>query len=232
MINVQYPFLDLTKALLSLIKNLKPADCDKKTLLKDYKITKLVKYLLALHINNLAQSADAFTLSLDETDTSLDLTFIAENINKLEKVLKNKGDVDIDKTKYSQAWLIQQYIRQALNNQDLIKKEFYFPFLDTLMLRLTTHYQHIKAEDGTAIKIEIVGEAGGVWVIEKTKIGWQKSSTNKIADITVYLDQQIAWLLLSNALYVNEIGQFYQIIGDKSLGSHFLKMRTTPFLTL
>jgi hypothetical protein len=103
---------------------------------------------------------------------------------------------------------------------------FYFPFLNAVMQNLANHYLNMYAEIGTTLLVEIVGQAGGKWIIQKQQIGWKNiESQYDGADATIYLDQQLAWLLFDGALNLNEIGQYYQIIGNKRLGNHFLNFR-------
>ncbi|HET8828061.1 MAG TPA: hypothetical protein VFM79_01910 [Pelobium sp.] len=225
MINVQYPFTDLTKALLTLIQTLKPTDWDKTTLFKNYQISLLITHLLKVHIDIIAHPHHSFTPNIDNNDTALTRGFVENQVKEIKEILVK--DKKVSQVQYSHCWLVQQYIRQALNNQDLLQRIFYFPFLDATMNGFVSYYLAVDAEKGTIIKVEIVGEAGAIWAIEKAKIGWQKTSSAHTATTTLYLDQQIAWLLFANSLHVNEIGQYYQIIGNKLLGSHFLNMRTT-----
>lgn len=224
MINVQYPFTDLTKALLTLIQVLKPTDWDKTTLFKNYKISLLITHLLKVH-NDVIAHTDSFTPNVGNNDTVPTQDFVENQVKELKENLGN--DNEVSQLQYSHCWLLQQYIRQALNNQDLLQSVFYSPFLEAVMNCFVSHYQAVDAEVGTVVKVEIVGEAGAIWAIEKVNTGWQKTNSDQTAATTLYLDQQIAWLLFANSLHVNEIGQFYQIIGNKLLGSHFLNMRST-----
>ncbi len=231
MINVQYPFLDLTRALLALLQNLKPTEGDKLTLYKSHKISMIANQLVQIHINKLTTSSDkVITLNMDDTDTTVDFD-LNEYVKELELIVNNKTEFNsITAKEYCYCWLLQQYIRQALNNQSLLQKAFYFPFLNLVMQGLAVHYHNMEGTEGTVIKVEVVGEAGGVWMIEKVGTGWQSINMDKPDNTTIYLDQQVAWLLFSDSIYVNEIGQFCQIIGSKQLGNHFLSMRTSIVL--
>jgi hypothetical protein len=224
MINDKYPFSDLTEALLTLLRELKSTDWDKKTLLNNCKVSILVNYLVNTHLVILNRLNPTFTLN---TDTDVTINLIIEQVEKLESALKNGVDLKhVNENQYCNCWLLQQYVRQAINNQHLLKRVFYFPFLNMVMQNFANHYQKVNAEIGTILKVEIVGEAGEVWIIQKQQIGWQNiEPKNNDADVTIYLDQQLAWLLFDGALNLNEIGQYYQIIGDKQLGNHFLNLR-------
>jgi len=224
MINDKCPFLDLTEALLTITRDLKPTDWDKRTLFNNCKVSILVNYLVNRHIVILNRIN---VIDILNPDTDVTPVLIMAQVKKLEYVLKNgKNLKHEDKTQYCNCWLLQQYVRQALNNQHLLKRMFYFPFLNTVMQNLANHYLNIYAEIGTTLLVEIVGQAGGKWIIQKKQIGWENiESQYDGADATIYLDQQLAWLLFDGALNLNEIGQYYQIIGNKQLGNHFLNFR-------
>lgn len=126
---------------------------------------------------------------------------------------------------YTERWLHQQQIRFALNDQMLLQKKFYVPYLEIVMQALPHTYNKVKAPLNTTVKVEIVGESGGVWVLQKEKNFWSFTD-DKVAnpDALIYLDQQIAWLLFSKGIDPLEAAQYYQIHGDVSLASHTLKM--------
>lgn len=125
---------------------------------------------------------------------------------------------------YTERWLHQQQIRFALNDQTLLQRDFYFPYLKTTMQALPYTYIKVKAPIGTTVKVEIVGDAGGTWVIKKEKFLWSfVDSDTKDTDALVYLDQQIAWLLFSKGINIFDAQQYYQLHGDTELGSHALK---------
>ncbi|HEX7366294.1 MAG TPA: hypothetical protein VF273_04315 [Pelobium sp.] len=226
MINVQYQLSDLAKALLKLLPTLNDKDWNKKTLLKNQTVYSLSAELLQFYIGQLTAAADNTLLCLAAADTTTDLSLIKKRTELLLNLLKIKASVGVSEKVYAQAWLAQQYIYQSLNNQELLQPNFYYPFLTKVMKALVKHYQSVDAADGTAIKIEIVGASGGSWTIKKTATSWKLIASAVQENSIVYIDQQIAWLLFTGALHVNEIGQFYQIIGDQLLGRHFLTFRT------
>ncbi|HEY1010356.1 MAG TPA: hypothetical protein VGE58_09605, partial [Daejeonella sp.] len=107
----------------------------------------------------------------------------------------------------------------------ILNRELYFPFLQISMLALPFHYSTQTAPEGTTIKINIVGEAGGSWVISRTEKSWEFSSTDAEANNQVYIDQNIAWMLFSKGIDIYEAQQYWQISGNYQLGFHALKMR-------
>ncbi|OAQ39102.1 hypothetical protein A5893_10555 [Pedobacter psychrophilus] len=128
---------------------------------------------------------------------------------------------------YSERWLHQQQIRQALNDQILLESKFYHPFLEISMQALPHTYKNIEANNGDTLKVEIVGEAGGTWCIIKKNDRWNFTEENeKNPKALIYIDQQIAWLLFSGGINPMDASQYYQIHGDFNLASQVLKMKS------
>ena len=128
---------------------------------------------------------------------------------------------------YAKKWSHQQQMRFALNDQLLLKRAYYFPFLDIIMRALPHTYLNVKAPIGATVKVEIVGEAGGVWCIIKEKESWLLTSQEiKNPTALIYIDQQIAWLLFSKGINPMDAAQYYQLHGDTDLGSHALQLTT------
>ncbi len=128
---------------------------------------------------------------------------------------------------YSERWLHQQQIRQALNDQTLLQSKFYHPFLEISMQALPHFYKNIEANNGDTLKVEIVGEAGGIWCIVKKDDEWIFTQENEINPKSlIYIDQQIAWLLFSGGINPMDASQYYQIHGDVNLASQVLKMKS------
>ena len=152
--------------------------------------------------------------------SGLSIKDISDNL--LENNEQDKLDIHHH---YSKSWLQQQQIRFALNDQFLLKKAYYFPFLDIIMQALPHAYLNVKAKIGATVKVEIVGEAGGVWSIIKEKAsGCFAEHEIHEPDALVYIDQQIAWLLFSKGINPMDAAQYYQLHGDTALGSHALQL--------
>ena len=126
---------------------------------------------------------------------------------------------------YTERWLHQQQIRFALNDQKLLSRKFYLPYLKTVIQALPYTYQKIKAPIGATVKVEIVGDAGSYWVIKREKKNWNFVDNDvDNPDALVYIDQQIAWLIFSKGIKPMDAQQYYQLRGDTELGSHALNM--------
>lgn len=127
---------------------------------------------------------------------------------------------------YTERWHHQQQIRHAVGAISILTKKLYHPFLEICMHALPYHYRNVEVGDGTLIRIEVVGESGGVWSIQQNLGAWSFSDSSAQADSMVFIDENIAWMLFSNNIEVNEASQFWQVLGNRELGIHALFMKT------
>lgn len=127
---------------------------------------------------------------------------------------------------YTERWHHQQQIRHAVGAESILTKQLYHPFLEICMQALPYHYRNVEVSDGTLIRIEVVGESGGVWSIQQNLGVWSFSDSSAQADTMVFIDENIAWMLFANNIDAGEASQFWQVLGNRELGIHVLSMRT------
>lgn len=125
---------------------------------------------------------------------------------------------------YTERWHHQQQIRLAVGAESILERELYFPFLEISMLALPFHYSSKRAIEGTTVKINVIGDAGGTWTIIRKTDAWEFTQVDLETNNQVYIDQNIAWMLLSKGIDISEAQQYWQIKGDYELGLHALKM--------
>jgi len=126
---------------------------------------------------------------------------------------------------YTEKWLHQQQIRDAVNKPGLMTREFYYPFIDIFMLALPHTYRDVKAENGTSIKLTITTKIGGSWILKRFNETWKadKSSVeNPTTEISI--DPDIAWKLFSKSLRPQEVKDKITITGNQQLGEVALTM--------
>jgi hypothetical protein len=77
---------------------------------------------------------------------------------------------------YTERWLHQQQIRDALERPGIMISKFFYPFIHTFMQGdLPKAYQEVIAETDTHITIEVTGGIGGVWhLLIPTKPGFRR----------------------------------------------------------
>lgn len=125
---------------------------------------------------------------------------------------------------YTERWHHQQQIRQAVGAESILQRELYYPFLEISMLALPFHYRLKEAALDTVVSIHVVGDAGGSWSIVRQSDNWKFTETPSETHTQVYIDQNVAWMLLSKGIDFSEAEQYWQVVGDFDLGFHALKM--------
>ncbi len=95
---------------------------------------------------------------------------------------------------YTEKWLHQQHIREAVGKPLLTERHWLFPVLDTFLRALPHHYRNVDAPDGTNIAIQVNGEAGGEWSLIKGHAHWHLfAGHDPRAAARIVLDQDLAW---------------------------------------
>jgi uncharacterized protein (TIGR03083 family) len=124
---------------------------------------------------------------------------------------------------YTERWLHQQQIREAVGASPLTSRRWLYPALDIFVRALPFTYRAVTAPPGTTLRLDIGGEAGGSWTLGRTRESWQLLSGADPAWTTrVSLDQDAAWRLFSKALTPDRARHEIQIEGDAGLGRTFL----------
>lgn len=126
---------------------------------------------------------------------------------------------------YTEKWLHQQQIRDAVGRQALFTRELFYPFIDTLMMALPFTFREVEATPGTTLQMTITGDAGGSWFLEADKSKWllTKDPVNDPAT-RVKIDPDTAWKLFSKSIRPEQVRDVVEIIGDQALGEKALTM--------
>lgn len=120
---------------------------------------------------------------------------------------------------YTERWLHQQQIRQAVGAQLLSGREWLHPTLDIFMRALPFTYRTVDAEVGRSLGIEVSGDAGGVWTLVKEAEGWRLfSGSEEPTAARVIMDQETAWKLFSKGLSNDQARRSIRVEGDPRLG--------------
>ncbi len=126
---------------------------------------------------------------------------------------------------YTEKFLHQQQIRDAVDKQGLMTKELFYPFLDTLMYAFPYTFRDVSAKTGTVVSIKVTTEIGGQWQILKTDNHWTlRKDENGNAHSQVIIDPHTAWKLFSKSWRPEQVKDKIQILGDQIFGEQALKM--------
>jgi hypothetical protein len=126
---------------------------------------------------------------------------------------------------YTEKWLHQQQIREAVKKPGLMTKEFFYPFIDTFMLGLPHTFRDIIASEGTAIQVAITTDIGGSWFLVRKNDSWilEKTIPAKV-NSEVQISPNIAWKLFSKSIRPEAVGNDIIITGNQNLGNAVLSM--------
>lgn len=126
---------------------------------------------------------------------------------------------------YTEKFLHQQQIRDAVDKQALFTKELFGPFIDTFMYALPHTYRNVDAAIGTTVQVIITTEIGGEWIICKQAQGWQfVSSISTEPNGSLSIDPNTAWKLFSKSMQPADALTFVELAGDKTLAANALQM--------
>jgi uncharacterized protein (TIGR03083 family) len=119
---------------------------------------------------------------------------------------------------YTEKWIHQQQIRDAVGRPGIMSKELFFPFIDTFMCALPHTYKYVNAPTGTSVEVVISSDIGGVWHINKTDEGWVLRKTTRLQpNARLTLDPDTAWKLFSKGIMPEDALEKATLEGDEQL---------------
>jgi uncharacterized protein (TIGR03083 family) len=119
---------------------------------------------------------------------------------------------------FSERWVHQQHIRDAVGTPGLNGPSFVKPLLATLLRSVPLAYAGTAASEGTEVAVQIEGRGGGAWAIVRQGDGWTLyEGRAKEAAATVSLDQDTAWRFLVRNIPEKEARKRAGTSGTKAL---------------
>jgi uncharacterized protein (TIGR03083 family) len=126
---------------------------------------------------------------------------------------------------YTEKWLHQQHIREAIALPVLMDRKFTFPVFDTFLRALPYTFRNIDALNGTGITVRITGSAGGDWSLVRLGGSWQLFFGNDPLSLcSVEMDQSLAWKLFTKGVSPSQARDLVHLDGDPLLGEKVLQM--------
>lgn len=120
---------------------------------------------------------------------------------------------------YTERWLHQQQIRDAVGAEPLTGRTWLHPVLDLFMRALPFTYRDVAAKQGSAVVVAVEGEAGGDWTLRREIEGWRLySGAAPRPSATVTLSDDTAWRLFSKGLTPDAARSRVRLDGDQTLG--------------
>ncbi len=126
---------------------------------------------------------------------------------------------------YTEYWHHQQQIRDAVDKQGIMSREFFYPVINTFFQALPNTFKDVEAEEGTTIETKITSEAGGTWYLIRSAEGWKLESNAQSTPLaSVNIPIELSWVLFSKSIRPHEIMDRIEIEGDKDLANKVLEM--------
>jgi uncharacterized protein (TIGR03083 family) len=128
---------------------------------------------------------------------------------------------------YTEKWLHQQQIRDAVNKPGIMEKKFFHPFIQTFLYALPYTYRSVDAAEGTVVRVTIPGTEGGSWGMERTQEHWVLNSENSYqqdAAAELIIEADAAWKLFSKSKRPQEVKDQVVLRGDEQLATVALDM--------
>jgi uncharacterized protein (TIGR03083 family) len=124
---------------------------------------------------------------------------------------------------YTERWVHQQHIRDAVGRPGLMEPRWLAPVLATFARALPRALRDAAAPDGTTLQLTIRGEAGGAWVARCEAGAWIMGQASGLAaDATIELDQDDAWRLFTKGISPEQARSVARIAGDSALAARAL----------
>jgi hypothetical protein len=152
---------------------------------------------------------------------TVDLDEISAEVSWISKdTLPNWTDIARE---YTERWLHQSHIREAVSLPLLYERKLLHPFIQTYMLAVPLTYESVNSNTGDVIEIVVEGKAGGNWSLQKEQRCWKlhdkmlkKRSVTKIT-----IDQDKLWRLFSKGMSKEEAKESARIEGNGVLADYF-----------
>ncbi|MCH7577299.1 MAG: maleylpyruvate isomerase family mycothiol-dependent enzyme [Chloroflexi bacterium] len=124
---------------------------------------------------------------------------------------------------YTERWLHQQQIRDAVGKPGLKESRAFAPVLDTFVRALPHTFRGVLAPEGALVKLAISGDAGGEWSLVRGDGKWGLYLDADVEPIAVVvMDQETAWRLFTKGISKDEASANATLSGDRSLGMKVL----------
>lgn len=129
---------------------------------------------------------------------------------------------------YTEKWLHQQQIRDAVKKPGILTKEFFLPFMDTVVHAFPCTYQHVQAERGATIQLKVTGKVNGRWFLVKEEKWTLHQTTTTTPTATIEIEAETTWKLFSKSWTPENAASQIKIKGNMALGE--ILLQTVAFM--
>ena len=126
---------------------------------------------------------------------------------------------------FTEKWIHQAQIREAVERDGLTDRRFLHPVLDTFMRALPFTYSEVEAPEGTVVGVQVHGDAGGDWSLRMEGSGWELyEGRHDAAEARAHLDQDVAWKLFSTRKRKQQLLPLVRFEGSADLARRVAEM--------
>jgi uncharacterized protein (TIGR03083 family) len=119
----------------------------------------------------------------------------------------------------TERWHHQQQMRLATNRPGIMTPELYHPVLDCFVRGLPHAFRDVHVPFGTTVQLEIAGDCGGIWLMNKHNSGWSFASSSETTPAArVVIPQELAWRVFTKGIDRKEALAHSSLEGDRTLG--------------
>lgn len=119
----------------------------------------------------------------------------------------------------TERWHHQQQIREAANRPGIMTRDLYHPVLDCFIRGLPHALQSVDAPSGATIQLQIIGDCGGTWLLERKTSEWAFAAMLQNTPAAhVQIPQQIAWRVFTKGMDRPSAIAQSNFEGDRALG--------------
>ena len=124
---------------------------------------------------------------------------------------------------YTERWLHQQQIRDAVHKRGLKERKFFHPVLDAFVRALPHTYRDVPVADITVIKLVVTGEAGDSWYLVGEANHWSLYKEVEWQPTTIVtMDQETCWRRFTKGMRKEQARANMTVEGDEKLGEKML----------
>ena len=124
---------------------------------------------------------------------------------------------------YTERWVHQQHIRDAVGRPGLTESRWLAPVLATFVHGLPRALRDAPAPVGARVRLTITGEAGGEWLATRSADGWHLARPDSAAaNAGVTMDQDLAWRLFTRGVDPEAAARRAVLTGDQALAERVL----------
>ena len=126
----------------------------------------------------------------------------------------------------TERWHHQQQIRLAVDRPGIMTRAMYHPVLDCFVRVLPHAYRAVAAPPGTRVELQVTGETGGTWCLERGAEAWRLTAAGAdddedegVAAARIAVPDAVAWRLFTKALPAEEAAAVIAVEGDRELAA-------------